>query len=207
MPSMQRTLILSTLCCAALLAGCGADQTSESATAATDAQAVSAGPHAQHQAGIAGEISPGHDSAQPTASDGHHHVHLNIPESGVGTVLTVGDGHGHLMREAPDQAQPSVRLRAKADPAGGWTLQVITSGFGWTPEQVNTSADAGTGHAHLYVGGRKVARIYGEWVFLPATQAQPGDTLSVILYADDHSAWAVGGKPVQADVVLPGLPA
>jgi hypothetical protein len=169
---------------------------------------------AGHEGHGASATAPGHDHSghEDGAHEGAGHHHPVIADSGVGTLLATGDGFGNELREAPADARPTVALRVVADPGGGWTVQVPTSGFRWSPEDVNTPADAGTGHAHLYAGASgsgesKVARIYGEWAFLSGSAAQAGDTLTVVLYADDHSAWGVDGRPVQAEVTLPALPA
>lgn len=213
----MRTSTTLALCCATVsalaLSACGSDDSSSAAPAAA-VEASAAAPVADEHAGHhGGESVATGSTAESTAAEGghdhssHDHGGLTIAESGVGRVLEVGDGHGNLLREAPSDARPAVSLRVKADPAGGWTVRVSTPGFRWAPEDVNTPADAASGHAHLYVGATKVARIYGEWVFVPGTAAEAGDTLSAVLYADDHSAWAVDGKPVEAEVVLPAVSA
>ena len=209
------SLALLALCCAAALTACGSSDDSTTAAPAASAAGEHAGhttseandaggEHAGHSTGDA--AAEGHDHAPGTASDGHDHAHLDIAESGIGTIIkSAGDGYGNLMREAPSDVQPTVALRVKADPAGGWTVRVPTTSFRWAGDDVNTPADAGQGHAHLYVEGKKVARLYGEWAFIPATAGKAGDTLAVVLYADDHSAWAVDGKAVEAEVVLPAV--
>ncbi|MYS10890.1 hypothetical protein GTW71_31665, partial [Streptomyces sp. SID6041] len=56
----------------------------------------------------------------------------------------------------------------------------------------------GRGHARLLVDGREAGRLYGPWGYVPAGTR----TLTVRLHADDHTAWAVSGTPVQATVRL-----
>lgn len=176
------------------VSGCGGSADTPAAPTA----AAAADSHAGHTAAGAG--------TGPVQSDGHtDHLHLDIPESGVGRLLDVDDGRGHLMREVDAAAAPTVALQATADPAGGWTVRTTTTGFRWAPDDVNTPADLGAGHAHLYTPAAKVARVYGEWTFLSASAAAAGDRLTAVLYADDHTAWAVAGKPVEASVVLPAV--
>ncbi|MFI5763260.1 cupredoxin domain-containing protein [Streptomyces sp. NPDC051563] len=122
----------------------------------------------------------------------------------VGTLLTADDGAGHRLREVPAEGAPEVRLAARPDSEDGWNLQLTVTNFHFTPDSVGGAALPGAGHAHLELDGRKLARLYGPWFHLPAAQVPSGGphTLTVRLYADDHTAWAVAGKPVEATLQL-----
>lgn len=208
----MRTRPASVVLTAVLLAACSSDP--DPAPAAE--QAGSAGAHSAHgddagppgPAGTAPAVAAGSGpDAASGAGDGHDHAHLDIAESGVGQLLQGSDGFGQRLREAPVQARPSAALRVAADPAGGWTVQLVTTGFAWAPQDVNSPAAAGQGHAHLYAADRKVSRVYADWTFLGADSAQEGEVMTAVLYADDHTAWAVDGQPVTASVVLPAATA
>ncbi|MCX4777385.1 cupredoxin domain-containing protein [Streptomyces sp. NBC_01264] len=121
----------------------------------------------------------------------------------VGTLLTADDGAGHRLREVPAEGAPEVRLTARPDSEDGWNLQLAVTNFRFTPDSTGGAALPGAGHAHLELDGRKLARLYGPWFHLPAAQVPEGThTLTVRLYADDHTAWAVAGKPVEATLEL-----
>lgn len=122
----------------------------------------------------------------------------------VGTLLTADDGVGHRLREVPAEGAPEVRLAARPDSEDGWNLQLTVDNFHFTPDSTGGAALPGAGHAHLELDGRKLARLYGLWFHLPAAQVSVGGahTLTVRLYADDHTAWAVAGKPVEATLEL-----
>lgn len=123
----------------------------------------------------------------------------------VGTLLPAQDGAGHHLREVPTQGAPQVALTAHPDSEDGWNLQLTVTDFRFTPDSTGGAALPGTGHAHLELDGRKLARVYGPWFHLPAAQVPEGaHTLTVRLYADDHTAWAVGGKAVEASIPLTG---
>lgn len=121
-----------------------------------------------------------------------------------GTLLTTDDGAGHRLREVPAEGAPEVRLTARPDSEDGWNLQLAVANFHFTPDSTGGAALPGAGHAHLELDGRKLARLYGPWFHLPAAQVPEGGTrtLTVRLYADDHTAWAVAGKPVEATIQL-----
>ncbi|OKK14600.1 hypothetical protein AMK16_30490 [Streptomyces sp. CB00455] len=121
----------------------------------------------------------------------------------VGTLLAADDGAGHRLREVPPEGAPEVVLTARPDSEDGWNLQLAVQNFRFTPDSTGGAALPGAGHAHLELDGRKLARLYGPWFHLPAAQVPEGDhTLTVRLYADDHTAWAVSGKPVEGKSAL-----
>ncbi|MFD7257425.1 hypothetical protein [Streptomyces sp. NPDC059874] len=121
----------------------------------------------------------------------------------VGTLLTTDDGAGHRLREVPAEGAPEVQLAARPDSEDGWNLQLTVKNYRFTPDSTGGAALPGAGHAHLELDGRKLARLYGPWFHLPAAQVPEGaHTLTVRLYADDHTAWAVSGKPVEGTLQL-----
>ncbi|MCM9078677.1 hypothetical protein [Streptomyces spororaveus] len=121
----------------------------------------------------------------------------------VGTLLTATDATGHRLREVPAQGAPEVRLTVRPDSEDGWNLQLAVTNYRFTPDSTGGAALPGAGHAHLELDGSKLARLYGPWFHLPAAQVPEGaHTLTVRLYADDHTAWAVSGKPVEGTAQL-----
>ncbi len=96
-----------------------------------------------------------------------------------------------------------MRVTVHPDSEDGWNLQLAVENFRFTPDSAGGAALPGAGHAHLELDGRKLARLYGPWYHLPAAQVPEGaHTLTVRLYADDHTAWAVAGKPVEGTAQL-----
>ncbi|WP_234431912.1 cupredoxin domain-containing protein [Streptomyces sp. NRRL S-241] len=125
---------------------------------------------------------------------------------GVGTLLTATDATGHRLREVPAQGAPEVQLTVRPDSEDGWNLQLAVKNYRFTPDSTGGAALPGAGHAHLELDGRKLARLYGPWFHLPAAQVPEGaHTLTVRLYADDHTAWAVSGKPVEGTAQLTAI--
>ncbi|AQT76423.1 hypothetical protein [Streptomyces sp. fd1-xmd] len=121
----------------------------------------------------------------------------------VGTLLATVDASGHKLREVPAEGAPEVRLALRPDSEDGWNLQLSVENFRFTPDSTGGAALPGAGHAHLELDGRKIARLYGPWFHLPAAQVPEGaHTLTVRLYADDHTSWAVSGKPVEGAAQL-----
>ncbi|MFI8964198.1 hypothetical protein ACIGO8_19020 [Streptomyces sp. NPDC053493] len=122
---------------------------------------------------------------------------------GNGTLLTARDSTRHRLREVPAAGAPAVRIETRPDSEGGWNVHLLVERFRFTPESTGGAALPGRGHARLLADGRETARAYGPWAHVPAGAR----TLTARLYADDHTAWAVAGRPVEATVRLGAPPA
>ncbi|MFF9844409.1 hypothetical protein [Streptomyces sp. NPDC013740] len=130
----------------------------------------------------------------------HHKPGTSHQEAtgGNGSLLTAKDTSGHRLREVPAAGAPAVRVETRPDSEGGWNVHLLVERFRFTPESTGGAALLGRGHARLLLDGRETARTYGPWAHIP-----PGArTLTVRLYADDHTVWAVAGRPVEAVVRL-----
>jgi hypothetical protein len=103
--------------------------------------------------------------------------------------------------EDTEAAEPvGLILSATPDPLMGVNVVVETTGFRWAPERASGDHVDGEGHAHLYVDGEKVGRVYGEWLHL---QLEPGaHEIRVTLNGNDHRDYLVDGEPVEATVTV-----
>ncbi len=99
---------------------------------------------------------------------------------------------------------PTLDLQVYALDDGSFNIQLQTSNFKFTPQNVDLAPVNGEGHAHLYVNGVKLARLYGEWQHLP-TLPPDAEVLTVSLYANNHQAFAVNGEIISASVRLEDL--
>ena len=110
--------------------------------------------------------------------------------------------HDHSALQAWDGASPDLRLAfTRAPDDAGVNLQILTKGFVWAPDRVDSPSMPGTGHAHIYVNGEKIMRAYGPWTHVPIV---PHDAVvQVILSTNDHETWAINDAAITADVVIP----
>ncbi|NDJ18432.1 hypothetical protein [Myxacorys almedinensis] len=113
-------------------------------------------------------------STQPTAA--HVHSKLEIPA-------------GILV--------PAVDLDIAPDPMGGWNVQVKVKNFEFAPERVNQTSAVNEGHAHLYVNGKKVTRLYGSWHYLDKLPTGP-HSVTVTLNTNRHEDLFYKGKRIEA---------
>lgn len=110
----------------------------------------------------------------------------------------------HPMLEI-DQTKPipSLSIEVTPDSKDGYNIHLLTKNYKFTPQDVGGKATANEGHAHLYVNGVKVARLYGEWFNLSTGALKAGDnTIEVTLNANDHSEWVVLGKHIKATATV-----
>ncbi|WNI25625.1 hypothetical protein [Streptomyces sp. ITFR-16] len=124
-----------------------------------------------------------------------------------GRLLAADDGDGHRLRRVAAEGAPEVSLEVRADSQDGWNVHLSVRNFRFTPDSVGGAALLGRGHARLLLDGHPLARVYGAWFHLPEALvrgAGGGTRLTARLYADDHTAWAVGSAPVQATTALTG---
>ncbi len=113
-------------------------------------------------------------------------------------------GMGHEMLEVDtSKPVPTVTLLATKDSKDGYNLQLVTENFTFTPENVGGAPVANEGHAHLFVNGNKVARLYGDWFSLSSSHLKEGENIiEVSLNANDHSEWTVEGQHIGAEVTV-----
>lgn len=96
---------------------------------------------------------------------------------------------------------PSVSLEAISDSKDGYNLHITTTNYTFTPEKVGESPTQNEGHAHLYVNGVKIARLYGPWFNISNSVLKDGEnTVEVTLNANDHSEWMQNGTHI-SDII------
>lgn len=106
--------------------------------------------------------------------------------------------HAHGQIEVADfEKIPGVALEVTKDAVGGWNIHLLTRNFTFAPERVNSEPAVGEGHAHLYVDGEKVARLYGEWFHL-GRLTSGRHIIKVTLNANDHAELVLHGEQIVA---------
>lgn len=111
--------------------------------------------------------------------------------------------HGKLMEVDSDNA-PYVDLQVIPLADGTYNIRIQTLNFSFSPQNVGQDAVAGEGHAHLYVDGEKIARVYGEWFHVGAL-SEDVEMISVGLYANNHQALAIEGVAITDMVMMSDL--
>lgn len=98
---------------------------------------------------------------------------------------------------------PSVKIRLVKDAhsRGALNLFLELKNFRFAPEEVNKTSKINEGHAHLYLNGRKLTRLYAASYFMD--KLPKGDLeIRVTLNTNMHEDLSYMGKLVQDVVVL-----
>lgn len=128
-----------------------------------------------------------------------------------------GEGHGHGMAHGAASMQhrtlevgdatapPTVKLTVAKDPKAGWNLHAQVENFRFAPERASMAHVPGEGHAHLFIDGKKITRLYGEWYHIP-TLAPGTRKITVTLNANSHEDLTIKGQPISdtCEVRVPG---
>nr|WP_093608842.1 hypothetical protein [Streptomyces indicus] len=120
-----------------------------------------------------------------------------------GRLLDTKDEDGNRYREVAAEGAPSVEEFAARPGDDGWELALTVRNFRFTPDSVGGAALPGRGYARLYVDGKPAGRVYGKHHHIPEIFVPDrSHRLTVRLYADDHTVWAVGGAPVEQTITV-----
>lgn len=115
-----------------------------------------------------------------------------------------GDGHDMVhdtLLEVTAAEVPKLEVTVVPDPVQGYNLNLAVEHFTFTPTAAGFEHVPGEGHAHVYVNGDKLGRLYGEWMHI-ASLPQGEVEIAVTLNSNNHSQLAVAGKPVAASTRL-----
>lgn len=108
-----------------------------------------------------------------------------------------GEAHKHEEVSIPSGEQiPSIEGSVKKDHSGSWLLHIMTDNFKFTPEKAGLNeVNYSEGHAHLYVNGEKLNRLYGNYYNLG--ELEPGTYhIKVTLNANNHGIFTVDGQEI-----------
>lgn len=140
----------------------------------------------------------GHDHADPAAHQTQaagtqsHDAHSGHK--------TTGHNHDELVSVAAGPDAPALTISVLPDPASGYNLHLVTRNFTFAPEHASQGHVAGEGHAHVYVNGEKIGRLYGSWMHLASLPENA--EVEVTLNTNDHRLLAVDNQPLKASVTV-----
>lgn len=103
----------------------------------------------------------------------------------------------HGVLEVPAVGAPQVDILVEEDAVQGWNVTLTTDNFTFTPQDVNGENVDNTGHAHLYLDGIKIARLYGPHYHIPFLPVGE-HSISVNLSSNEHSYYLVNGNRIEA---------
>ncbi|NRB41510.1 MAG: hypothetical protein HRU20_24065 [Pseudomonadales bacterium] len=102
-------------------------------------------------------------------------------------------------------AAPQLSVEVYPDMMSGFNLHIKTKNFQLEPPEfmANKPAVGVQGHAHLYVNEKKIARVYGPYVHVPASLLKDGMNMIAITINDHHhNTWRYQDKEIIAAIIL-----
>lgn len=129
--------------------------------------------------------------------DGHDHATEQVPQDAAHDHAQ----HDHSAMQDVTGTAPTLNVTIVPDPAAGWNMHLEVGNFTFAPDHAGQSAVDGEGHAHLYVNGTKIARVYGDWYHI-GTLPTGTANIEVGLYSNDHKALSTNGEPINQTVVI-----
>ncbi len=133
--------------------------------------------------------------------DSHDHVESDLVESTDQETLHDHTTHNHskLVELPIGPDAPSLTVSVEPDTVSGWNLHIIPKNFRFAPEALNREHVVGQGHAHVYVNGVKLMRVYANWAHIPELPTGAVE-VAVSLNTNSHNPISVGGVPLIAAV-------
>lgn len=124
--------------------------------------------------------------------------------------------HSHMPISVPSVVPtPQLSLNLTRDAMSGFNLEILISNYVFVlpPSEMSMmemmsvgplSADGLLqGHAHLYINGEKIQRVYGRLLHLPAERFKNGiNNISITLNNNGHMHWVVEDKKVIATLTI-----
>ncbi|MFT6674872.1 MAG: hypothetical protein ACJAVM_001058 [Sulfitobacter sp.] len=138
----------------------------------------------------------GHDHGDPAAHGGPAMDH-----TAMGHETADHEMNHDTPVDLPATDAPEVTMVLTPDPMAGYNLHILTRNFAFAPEQASLAHVAGQGHAHVYINGEKLGRVYGPWLHI-ARLPKGEVTLVVTLNSNDHRPLAVDGNVISASTTL-----
>ena len=133
---------------------------------------------------------------KPAPDDAHaHDGHAHGPDAHADTRAAMS--HEPLESEIP----VIVAIATDVEDGGGVNVHIGTRLWNWAPRNVNGAHIPGEGHAHIYVDGEKLNRVYGPYYHIPALS--PGaHEIRVTLNANSHNDLTLNGEPIEATATV-----
>ncbi|MUK90204.1 hypothetical protein GMD78_17670 [Ornithinibacillus sp. L9] len=108
------------------------------------------------------------------------------------------DNHDEKIVEVPSESSvPMLTGSVHQDHSGSWYVKIQTDNFTFAPESVGLENEEAyhEGHAHLYLNGEKLNRMYGEYYNLD--YLDPGTyQVKVTLHANNHGLLVYDGEEI-----------
>ena len=155
-----------------------------------------------HGYDLTAEVAPGHPGELVFEAATAGAFALNFHVFASDNAVAADEHHGANTPELVASETPvSVAITAEPDTSGGVDVRIATEGFRFAPELVDQAHTAGAGHAHIYVDGVKLGRVFENEYHID--ELAPGDhDIRVSLNSNDHGELTFNGERVESTVTV-----
>ncbi len=109
--------------------------------------------------------------------------------------------HGSLDLSGDEKIPRILNLQVLEDPMSGWNIYVEVSNFNFAPEHASQPHRQGQGHAHLYINGNKIGRMYDNWFHIPEFIKDENE-IRVTLNSNDHQTFTLGQQAIEKTITI-----
>ncbi|MEH7382936.1 hypothetical protein V7138_20900 [Bacillus sp. JJ1533] len=96
----------------------------------------------------------------------------------------------------PLHPAPAITGSVVQDPSGTWLLEINTEHFKFEPKKAGSNVITfNEGHAHIYLNGKKINRLYGQFYHLDKLPSGKHH-IKVTLNGNNHGVFMVNGEEV-----------
>ncbi|MCP1199784.1 hypothetical protein [Notoacmeibacter sp. MSK16QG-6] len=141
-------------------------------------------------------------AAANNVSFGGHNHGVTAAHAGIDT--SAAHDHSRMLDVSGPKA-PMLEATLEPDPITGFNLHLTTKNFRFAPENAGKGDRPGEGHAHVYVNGEKIARLYAPWMHI--ADLPPNAKIAITLNSNDHANLSVDGEPIRVELSAPQAPA
>ena len=114
--------------------------------------------------------------------------------------------HHHQAIQVPaNMASPKLSVQLYKDESSGFNLDIQLENFVLESPHLEGKKQHKflSGHAHLYINGKKIGRLYGSMHHLPGKLFKQGaNEIEVSLNSHDHRAWSLGENAIAAKITI-----
>lgn len=136
---------------------------------------------------ILGQTLPSIKVSKPNYQEAINHNHMN---------------HG-MIDVSEEEFIPTIQIKSHKDTKGSIDLQIATSNFTFTPQDVDKKHEHGSGHGHIYINQQKYGRFYEEWIHIPQKHLFNGaNTICASLNGNNHAHYAAQNEIIESCVTI-----
>ena len=138
--------------------------------------------------------------------DGHKHPESTPESHSKLTNFPTHSSNHEKMHDAPlhiakNIPLPTITARLEKDPVSGFNLNLETRNFTFAPALSGREHKDGMGHAHLYIDGQKIARLYGNWFHISEIP-KGAKSLEITLNSNDHRPFFANNVVISSIIAL-----